>query len=244
MQEKSTYTVKVSKDHGNDLCTATAYHPWQHLTVGSGLLLHAPLALPTKLASLQDEFAALDASLGPEGRSFMAEDGSWSSISLVERRLSANGGMPVTGQPTPVLAQMPTVEALLSGMPWMVLSCHLLRLPPHGKLPWHFENQAIHLAESRLLLPLLVPETAVTLVGAERVAYPAGTAWTGDFSFPHQVENPAETSRIVLIFDVRTSPELRGLLPPALAAAADLRHNLSSQARNLLLAWRARQAAA
>ena len=47
-----------------------------------------------------------------------------------------------------------TVRTLLSGSDWTVLSCYVIRQPPHGTLPWHFDNQAIHLAECRVLIPL------------------------------------------------------------------------------------------
>jgi hypothetical protein len=34
----------------------------------------------------------------------------------------------------------------------------------------------------------------MTLIGHEAVTYPTGTLWTGDFSFPHQVESPTNGS--------------------------------------------------
>ena len=36
-------------------------HPWQQVTIGSGLMLHAPLDLAIDLPALRAEFAALDA---------------------------------------------------------------------------------------------------------------------------------------------------------------------------------------
>ena len=120
-----------------------------------------------------------------------------------------------------------------------MLSCYVLRQPPRGTLAWHFDDQAIHLRECRLLLPIHAPEAAVTLIGHEAVAYPAGTAWTGDFSFPHQVENPTDAQRIVLAIDVLSEPEVLRLLPSALAEAAAVRMDLAREARNRLLQWRA-----
>jgi len=84
-----------------------------------------------------------------------------------------------------------------------------------------------------------MPDAAVTLIGHEVTACPADTYWTGDFSFPHQVENPTDARRIVLAIDVLCTLEVRRLLPPALAAAASLRHDLSREALNCLLLWRA-----
>lgn len=219
--------------------TATR-HPWQRLTLDCALMLHAPAREPLNLPPLRQEFACADAAVGPSGRTYLANDGSWSGMALVERSgAMADGTMP-SGYPTPALAYMPTVQALLSSRAWYVISAYLLRQPPRGTLPWHFDNQALHLSECRLLLPICAPPGAVTWIGHDAAAYPEGTLWTGDFSFPHQVDNPTDTQRVVLAIDVRSDAAARGLLPAALTAAADTRHSLAQAAQNLLLHWRTR----
>jgi hypothetical protein len=137
---------------------------------------------------------------------------------------------------------MPTVHALLSQAQWTVLSCYVLRQPPRGTLAWHFDPQALHLQECRLLVPIQAPDAAVTLIGHEAAAYPVGTGWTADFSFPHQVENPTDAQRVVLAIDVLCGPEVLRLLPPALADAASLRLELAREVCRRLLQWRAREA--
>lgn len=208
-------------------------HPWQAMLAGSGLTLHAPLDLTVDLASMQAEFAALDADLGRDGRAFMAEDGSWTSIALVERGPASGRGIP-----TPAWERMPSVGRLVSRVGWNVAGCYLLRMPPHGVLPWHFEAQAPHLPESRVLVPLHAPAGAVTLIGDEAAAYPEGVAWAGDFNFPHQVENRSNHQRIVLLVDAVTAPEVLRLLPPALTDAVDRRTRLATDAANQLRRWR------
>ncbi len=211
--------------------------PWQMVTLGSGLMLQAScLDLRSEAAALQAEFAAADAAVGPAGRAFLASDGSWSTMALVQR---SRLGVLAAGLPTPNLEHMPSVAALLSRSNWTVVGCHLVRQPPHGTLPWHFEDQAPYSQESRLLVPIHAPDGAETLIGHESVAYPAGMGWTGDFNFPHQVENPTESQRIILIVDVVSGPEVRRLLPPALMDKLPLRRALAGEARNRLLQWRA-----
>jgi hypothetical protein len=220
--------------------TPGVLRPWQAVTVGSGLLLHAASALRTEPAAIQADFTVLDEALGPDRRSLLASDGSWCAIALVERSGPSSGDAPSPGTATPALAYMPTVSALLSRAEWTVLSCYVLRQPPHGTLVWHFDPQALHLRECRLLVPIQVPAAAVTLIGHEAAAYPVGMGWTGDFSFPHQVENTTDAQRIVLAIDVMCEPVVRRLLPPALADAALLRLDLAREACRHLLRWRAR----
>ncbi len=71
------------------------------------------------------------------------------------------------------------------------------------------------------------------------VAYPTDTPWPDDFGFPHQVENPASVSRIVLAIGVLPGRKVRRLLPPSLAEEAAVRVELAREARNRLLRWRA-----
>jgi hypothetical protein len=210
-------------------------HPWQEVAAGCGLTLHAALELEVDAGALRGQFQALDASLGDDGRSFMAEDGSWTSIPLV-RRSPAWG----EGDPTPALAAMPAAAALAERAGWTVIGAHVMRLPPRGVLPWHFEAQAPHLAEARLLAPLQAPQGAVTLIGDEELAYPEGVCWAGDFNFPHQVENRSDQPRVVLIFDVVSGPALHGQLPPAMIGAVAERTRLADAAANMLKDWRGR----
>jgi hypothetical protein len=227
--------------HDDDALVAPrTLHPWQCLTLGSGLMLHAPLAMAVEFGRLQSDIATLDSAICPDGRTFLASDGSWSAIPLIERLPPLSAGPLRSGRGTPALAYAPAVRHLLSLIDWTVLACYVTRLEPGGTLAWHFDSQAIHLRECRLLVPIHVPPAARTMIGYEAVAYPTGTAWMGDFSFPHQVENPTSAARIVLAVDLLSGPEVRRLLPPARAEAAAARVDLAGAARNLLLRWRAR----
>ena len=214
--------------------------PWQQVTRDSGLMLHAAACDAVEVPSLRQEFTQLDAAVGPSGRTFLANDGSWSAIPLLERSLAASGD-PAAGVPTPALAYMPGLRTLLTQRDWTVLSVYVLRQPPHGTLPWHFDQQALHLSECRLLLPICAPPGAITWIGHDPATYPEGTLWAADFSFPHQVDNPTGSQRVVLGIDVRCDAAVRRLLPEALSTAADRRLALAQTARNLLLQWRGRQ---
>jgi len=208
-------------------------HPWQSVTLHSGLVLHGPVDIACDAETLTAQFDRLDASAGEEARTcFGSIDGSWTAMALMER-----DGMGA-GKPTPLLAEMPMVSDLISRLPAVVRGVHILRQGPRGLLDWHFEAQAIHHEECRVLVPVHAPAGAVTLLGHQAVAYAEGQPWAGDFAFPHRVENPGDTQRIVLALDMQSSPALARLLPPGLGAETKRRAALATEACNALLAWR------
>ncbi|WP_448203987.1 aspartyl/asparaginyl beta-hydroxylase domain-containing protein [Azospirillum sp. sgz302134] len=201
---------------------------FQSVTIGSGLTLHAAASARLDADRLKAEFAALDAVLPPEGRThYGAAPGSgWTAIPLL------------TGKPEPGLEHMPTVRSFLERPDLRVQCSHVLRQPPHGKLDWHYECMGLHCDMTRLLIPIHAPEGAFTLIGHEVVTYPEGQCWTGDFSFPHQVDNPTDRDRVILAVDVLTTDEIRALFPAALAADPVRRAALASEAQSLFLEWR------
>lgn len=220
---------------GSDVAELADLLPWERVTLGSGLTLHAPADLRLDPARLKAEFAVLDKAIPPEARThYGAQAGTgWTAVPLALPARSP--GKPL--ELLPALDHMPLARGLLDMAGWEVQSLNLIRQPAGGRLAWHFDNQALHLDWVRLLVPVHAPAGATTRIGHERVAYPEGQVWTGDFSFPHQVENPTAHDRVVLAVDLATTPALRALFPPALAAEVGLRVGLASEAVNALRAW-------
>lgn len=200
---------------------------FRRVSLDSGLMLHAAADLRLDPAALQADYAALDAAL-PDGErlSFGAAPGTgWTSIPLTNGR-----------DPCPALAWMPGFRAFLEQrQDWRIDRSHLLRQPPGGKLRWHFDNKSLHWDETRLLIPIHAPPGSVTLIGHEAAAYPEGQCWTGDFGFPHQVENPGDRDRIVIVIDVRSDESVAAFFPPELAAEPALRVRLAREAQNLMV---------
>jgi|GEM_PF-2027488 len=214
---------------------ATQPSDWQDLTRDCGLVLHGSFGdFRADLPALQAEFAELDAKAEAGIRDCRANDSSWSSLDLISR--AAVWGHP--GLPTSGLDLMPTAAALFAREGWRMLGAHILRQPPNGVLPWHYEEQAPYSDETRLLIPLHAPPEAHTLLSHEPVAYPDGIGWVADVNFPHQVENPSKQQRIVLIADVLPDDDLRTKFPQALLHDVTQRRQLAQQTRNMVLAWR------
>ena len=233
-------------DQGSQQVQATGNHPhpWQRVTSGSGLTLHAPADLRLDAAMLQSEYAALDAAL-PQDQRGHYQNGlgeGWTSIALLNQpRGGSSSGQ--KGTPKPALDLMPSLRPLLDRPGWVAWGCDLLRQSAHGTLAWHSEPQALHLEHFRMLIPIHAPAGAVTLLGHEAVAYPEGQAWSGDFCFPHQVENPTDRERIVVAIDLLVTPEIRALFPAALADDVPLRTALAAEANRSMREWLDRAAA-
>jgi hypothetical protein len=201
---------------------------FQRVTLGSNLTLHAEAALHLDVDTLKAEYAAMEMALPPEERThYGAEPGmGWTAIALL-----ADG-------PRPALNYLPTVRSLLERQDLLVQRAFIHRQPAGGMLRWHFDNLALHRDEVRLLIPIQAPEGAVTLIGHEAAAYPEGQCWTGDFCFPHQVENSTDRDRIVLSLDVTVTDGVRALFPLPLAADHVRRDALAEAAQSLFHVWR------
>jgi hypothetical protein len=86
----------------------------------------------------------------------------------------------------------------------------------------------------RLHLPVETNPAAVTDICHERVHWPAGGLYYGDYGFPHRVFNTGALERIHLYVDVPAAP-VRALLPDVLTAP---RHRERDQAVGLWCQWR------
>lgn len=208
--------------------------PHQQVTVGCGLMLAAASRVRLDAATLHQQLhAAIAAVPEPSRNRYGRDDDTWTAITLLST------GPKGEVQPQSALQHLPIVTELLNqeGLsPW---GMHIIRQPAGGCLRWHFDPQALHLTICRLLIAGQVPDGAFTWIGHERFAFPAGTLWTGDFSIPHQVENPTDQDRLMIVMDCTVTPAIQALFPPALFADVEHRTALADVARNHLMSHRA-----
>jgi hypothetical protein len=205
-------------------------YPWQRETINSGLMLHAPATLALDIETLRYQAAAATARIVPdmEGVCYDTQHGyGWSRLPLLQHYRADRILLPA-------LDQVPAALELTASQGWQVLGIHLDRQVPGAGLPWHWDDQAVHLDAMRLLIPLHVPEGARTRVGHESLFYPPGQGWTADFSLVHDVWNLGTTDRISLVFDLAVTPEVTRLFPPELAADPQQRQRLASRTRDQL----------
>lgn len=209
--------------------------PWQQVTVGCGLTLSAASGIRLDPATLERQVdAAIDSVPDPQRNRFGDPAGDWTAITLFNRDQQ---GRRVDYPP---LRLLPLLTDMLDRLGLSPFGLHITRQPPGVDLTWHFDGQALHLPICRLLLPVRVPGDAFTWIGHEKVAYPPGTLWTGDFALPHQVENPTDRERIVIAIDCDVTPAIQALFPAPLYAEPVRRRELAQEAVNRLLSARAR----
>ncbi len=208
----------------------TALLPWQDVTVGSGLMLSAPSDIRVNAALLEQQVQAAIESVPDDQRNrFGNPNGDWTAITLLYKDQKGRA------VPQPPLTHLPILTDLLRDAGIDPFGLHITRQPQGVDLTWHFDHQALHLDICRLLLPVRVPADAFTWIGHEKVAYPPGTLWTGDFALPHQVENQTDQERIVIAIDSTVTPAIRSLFPEALYADPERRQTLAQDSINLLL---------
>ncbi len=209
----------------------TGLMPWQEMTVGSGLMLSAASSIRVDPDMLEHQVqAAIDSVPDEQRNRFGSHNGDWTAITLLYKDQKG-----VT-LPQPPLAHIPILPELLHDLGVDPFGLYIIRQPPGVDLKWHFDHQALHLSICRLLLPVRVPADAFTWIGHEKVAYPPGTLWTGDFSLPHQVENQTDQERIVVAIDCNVTPAIQALFPADLYANPEQRSALTQDAINALAA--------
>ncbi|MFV3129299.1 aspartyl/asparaginyl beta-hydroxylase domain-containing protein [Niveispirillum sp. KHB5.9] len=223
-------------------CLEEAEQPWQRETRLSGLLLHAPADMAVDAAVLRAQFLALSPLIHPDMPGYCMDGGrqtEWCMLGLLARSPPGDTALP---EPLPGLAHMQLAATLAARPGWQVLGMHVARQRPGGGLPWHWDDQGLHRSEIRLIIPIHTPAGAVTRIGHESIVYPAGRAWTADFTPVHEVWNHGSEDRITLVLDIAVSPMVTALFPPALAADADRREALALRTREHLQdAWVARR---
>lgn len=207
--------------------------PWQQVTVGCGLMLSAASRVQLDADELDRQVqAAIDCVPDRQRNRYGNPDGDWTAITLLYRDVRWQAVA------CPPLDHMPALTDMLAREGLTPFGLHITRQPPGTTLPWHFDHQALHLPVCRLLLPIRVPDDAFTWIGHEKVAYAAGTLWTGDFALPHQVENPTAQERVVIAIDCNVTPEIQALFPADLWSDAPRRRQLAHDSINLMRASR------
>lgn len=153
-----------------DRQASTRPAPSRHLTVGSGLMLHAHWSGHQGWA-----VAIRHCHLGKHDRS------GWTHLPAVKRLSLRHPSGQVTPaligaassirkRRPPSLAYAPAARQMLSLIDRAVLACYATRQEPRGTLAWHFSNEAVHRPGCRLLLRIHVSSDARTTTGHDAAA--------------------------------------------------------------------------
>jgi len=202
--------------------------PFQAYTRGLDLRFQATIPTPGDLDQIVREMHRLIETIPDPERNHACADGSWSDINL----MLPQGDRSV--QLTPEYAACPALVALIDGLGGPTGACTLARIPPGDLLDWHFDPVSADAENVRLHLPIETDPAAVTDFCHERVHWPVGRLYYGDYGFPHRVFNTGTRDRLHLYFDVAAS-SARSRLPEALTVP---RHAERQHATMLWMSWK------
>lgn len=183
---------------------------FQALTLAAALVLSGPVRVETNLAAIVEQVLVLIDATPDSERQHNCWDGSWSSIWISYPSLDP--GRP--GRPCPALSRLPALSALFEELGGTVGPVVIARLAPGDLLDWHYDPVPPSTLSYRFHLPIRSSPEAVTDFCHERVHWPVGGLYYGEYGFPHRVLNASTEERIHLYFDV-TGPGIAERLPDA-----------------------------
>jgi hypothetical protein len=208
---------------------------FQALTRADAPALSGPVRVDTPLAPIVEQALDLIDATPDAERQHDCWDGSWSSI-WVSYPPTGPGQ---SGRPCPALDRLPALTALFEELAGTVGSVVIARLAPGDLLDWHYDPVPPSALSYRLHLPIRSGPDAVTEFCHERVHWPVGGLYYGEYGYPHRVFNLSGEDRIHLYFDV-TGPGIAERLPDAVRAGfTPAGERLRQAAVNEWLHWRA-----
>jgi len=213
---------------------ATPETRFQALTRAAALALSGPVRVDTRLAPIVEQVLALIDETPESERQYNCWDGSWSSVWVSYP--ATEPGRP--GRPCPALSRLPALSALFEEIGGIVGPVVIARLAPGDLLDWHYDPVPPSTLSYRFHMPIRSSPLAVTDFCHERVHWPVGGLYYGEYGFPHRVFNLSTEERIHLYFDV-TGPGIAERLPDAVCAGfTPENERLKQDAVNEWLRWR------
>ena len=105
---------------------------------------------------------------------------------------------------TPLLANSPYIQEVLSSLQCRKTNVRLMRLEPGGELKEHTDPQLNlqHYNQVRLHVPIFTNELVEFMLNGTAVPLLPGELWYMRLSDPHSVRNQGQTERIQLSIDV------------------------------------------
>ena len=121
-------------------------------------------------------------------------------------------------RPTPNLARMPYVHAVLSSFGAPIGRSRLMRIEAASQATLHVDTNHYWAERVRIHVPIVTSPAIEFLCGDERLHMAAGESWIFDAWRPHNVMNPTAEKRIHLVADTVGSAR-SGIWSSAAAAA-------------------------
>lgn len=178
------------------------------------MISHAKLEIPFDVHAVQEEVRSLSQ---PWSLHFNTKhyEGEWTVLSLRIPGGDSDRIIPEISQSeefkdTALMAQCPTVKALLSNMHCEVLSVRFLNLKVGANIKPHQDHElAFENGEARLHFPVFTNEQVEFFIEDERVRMNEGECWYINANLTHRVANKGTTDRIHLVIDCKVNDWLK-----------------------------------
>lgn len=196
--------------------------PWIVLPKILGLNLNCQiLGFEIELNKIKDEYLNIvrtESFIAHSGGNFK---GGWGSIGLM-----TYGGNPYNDlinkneklKPTKLLEQCNYIQNLLNRIPGKKDRVRFMEVKPNTKVYWHYDNGETidgldYQKNARFHIPILTNDNVEMRICHQKLKWQEGKLYYGDFSFPHEIHNKSNQTRIHLIIDININDDLIKMFP-------------------------------
>lgn len=170
------------------------------------IISHAKLPLSYPWQQMQTEVQQLQQQWLPHFNQLHYE-GSWTALAL--RSPGGETGHVVpdavgaeTYANTPLMQELPSIEAWVEALPCTVMSVRLLNLAAGAVIKTHRDRElSFEQGEARLHLPIFTHPKVLFTIDGQAMHMPAGECWYLNANLPHSVVNESNIDRIHLVID-------------------------------------------
>ena len=131
-------------------------------------------------------------------------DGGWKSAPLYSHNGDPFNDLP-KGQPyspTPLIKFAPYTHEIIKSFNLVPERIRYLSLSPNSRIKWHCDkNESFYFGSIRMHIPIITNDDVIFRILNSTLRMKEGELWYGDFTFPHQVINNSNSSRIHLVMD-------------------------------------------
>lgn len=201
--------------------------PWQLVTRALDVDLAFRLPLQPDAEGLRSELDAILRAFSPKVQHGRYHDGGWQAIGLIALNGDYSDDRPTSDaypgryEPTEVLELAPHMRQVIESLEAPKQRARLMQMAPGAQIFWHFDRaESLESKNVRLHFPVVTNPQIQFQISHSDLHWEAGSAWYGDFSFPHRLWNQSDQARVHLVVDLEVNDWIRSLFSEEFLAQA------------------------